>query len=358
MEYVTEENGTQRDPQKPLGTLTCLGMGFEIVARHLELLIIPILLDMLIWLGPRLSLAPLLESADFGASLAALAGTGMEMQQGMGLMRQFLAEMGGRFNLAVMLQPFPLEWPPSLMSSTYMSLKCAVGACPDIITYPELVRPSIEITSSWAALGVSVLLMIVGLGFNALYVRNIGIRVIEETEAALPGPDSALVLWWRLFKLLVLVLLLLFAMGNVLFFLAGCAGLVSISLSAVVVTMFFSLLMFILLHLVFAVPGIVQRQIQPIQAIRESVMLARGDFLNVLFLVMLAIVMWRGLNYVWSRPDPRTWQMWIGIGGHAFVSTALTAAIFVFYQDRLRFLEMFLKALATREAPAHPVVGE
>jgi len=338
--------------------LTCLGMGFEIVARHLELLIIPVLLDALLWLGPRLSLAPLLASADFGASLGTLEISTAEMQQGVVLLRQLFTELAARFNLAVMLQPFPLEWPPSLMSSTYMSLKCSLGACADIVSYPELVRSEVLIASPWAAAGISVLLMLVGLGFNAVYMRAIGIRVIEETEAALPGPGSVRLLWWRLFKLLALVLMLFFALGNVVFFLAACASLLHPLLSKMMSAMFFSLAMFILLHLIFAIPGIIQRQIQPLQAIRESVMLTRGDFLNVLLLLVIVLVVWQGLNYVWSRPDPRTWQMWIGIGGHAFVSTALTATIFVFYQDRLRFLEMFLKALATSEAKVHPVAGE
>ncbi|HNT73923.1 MAG TPA: hypothetical protein PKH77_02770 [Anaerolineae bacterium] len=358
MGYVNEENETRQDPQKPLSTLTCMGMGFEIVARHLELLIVPIVLDLLLWLGPRLSVAPLLNSANFRASLAALETTTAEMQQGVILLQQIFTELGTRFNLAVMMQPFPLEWPPSLMSSTYMSLKCAMGACPDIVSYPELVRPEILITSPWAVGGVSFLLMLVGLGFNAVYLRAIGFRVIEETEVALPGPVNPLWLCWRLLKLLALVLMLFFALGNVVFFLAGCASLLHPFLSKMMNAIFFSLVTFILLHLIFAIPGIVQRQIQPLQAVRESVMLTRGDFLNVLLLVVLVLVVWQGLNYVWSRPDPRTWQMWIGIGGHAFVSTALTATIFVFYQDRLRFLEMFLKTLAAREAAAHPIAGK
>lgn len=359
MGYVNEENRTSQDPQQPLGVLTCLGMGFEIVARHPTLVILPVLLDALLWLGPRLSLAPLFESAEFLTLLTAWETAAAGMSQGGLGPRQIFAELATRFNLFVMMQPFPLVWPPSLMSSTYMSLKCALGVCSDVISYPDLVRPEILIASPWDALGISVGLMLVGLGFNALYLRAVGLRVLEETEEALPGPGTPLALWWRLLKLLASVLLLFFALGNVLFFLAGCLMQVNAFLSAMATATFFSLVMFILLHLLFAIPGIVQRQIQPSQAIRESVMLTRGDSLNVLFLIVLTAVIWQGLNYVWSRPDPCTWHMWIGIGGHAFVSTALIAAIFVFYQDRLRFLELFLKALAAKEtATARPVAGE
>ena len=43
-----------------MGALACVTTGFEVTARHLELILLPLLLDLFLWLGPRLSVSPLL----------------------------------------------------------------------------------------------------------------------------------------------------------------------------------------------------------------------------------------------------------------------------------------------------------
>jgi hypothetical protein len=49
--------------------------------------------------------------------------------------------------------------------------------------------------------------------------------------------------------------------------------------------------------------------------------------------VLSAFVLRRGLNYLWSVPPENSWMMVVGIAGHAFISTALLAASFVYYRD-------------------------
>jgi len=39
------------------------------------------------------------------------------------------------------------------------------------------------------------------------------------------------------------------------------------------------------------------------------------------------------LNYLWSVPPNNSWMLLIGIAGHAFITTALLAASFVYYRD-------------------------
>ena len=98
----------------------------------------------------------------------------------------------------------------------------------------------------------------------------------------------------------------------------------------------------------FTVPGIVQLRRGWFQAIKESLLLTRSDFLNVTFLLLLIFVISRGLNYVWTLPEFNSWSAAIGLAGHAFVSTALTAALFIFYQERLNFLEVLQQIRAAK----------
>jgi hypothetical protein len=94
---------------------------------------------------------------------------------------------------------------------------------------------------------------------------------------------------------------------------------------------------------------------------KESLLLTRVDFVNVVFLLGLILVISRGLNVVWTLPAPDSWTTFVGLGGHAFVSTALTAGLFIFYQERLRYLEAMKQIFAAqkaRETPVPSVLGK
>ena len=47
---------------EPIGVLQSLSSGFDFVTRHPDLMLPPILLDVFLWLGPRLSAYPLFKS--------------------------------------------------------------------------------------------------------------------------------------------------------------------------------------------------------------------------------------------------------------------------------------------------------
>ena len=51
---------------------------------------------------------------------------------------------------------------------------------------------------------------------------------------------------------------------------------------------------------------------------------------------LILIISW-GLGFVWNIPEADTWLLLAGIAGHAFVTTGLIAATFVFYEDRHRW---------------------
>ena len=52
---------TQEKSARPLGVVGSLAAGFEMVGRHLGLIVLPVLIDLFLWLGPRVSIAPLVE---------------------------------------------------------------------------------------------------------------------------------------------------------------------------------------------------------------------------------------------------------------------------------------------------------
>jgi len=346
---VTEERKTQEEPREPMGILACLAAGFEIVARRPAMMMMPLLLDLFLWLGPRLSLAPIFRALDrlYRTWFRAQGTPALPEAEQLSLLLTQMFNMGAtRYNLFAALSPAPLLGAPTVMASQLT------------VERPMGLRPEIVISSPFVVFGWVVLLTVVGLGISALYLRVIGRQVIAETEMALPGPQSFLALWGRL---VVLALILLFVLGALL--LAGLSfaalvGLFSQGLAFFVVTFLFALIMFVVFHLIFAIPGMVQLRRSPLHAMQESILLTRGDFFSISLLVLLIVVISRGFNVVWTLPDPATWANLIGIAGHAFVSTALITTLFVFYQDRLNFLPTPEKARVPQERPAHSLMGE
>jgi hypothetical protein len=65
-------------------------------------------------------------------------------------------------------------------------------------------------------------------------------------------------------------------------------------------------------------------------------------------LFMLIVLINIGLALVWNVPADDSWLLLLGLAGHALISTALVAATFVFYQDRLRWWIEMRQALQAR----------
>jgi hypothetical protein len=328
-----------------MGTLACLTAGFEIAARHVELILIPLVLDLFLWLGPRLSIGPILQRlkvslmgpVDAGAVPAEVAALYTRMSG-------VLDELSGGFNLFSTLNPGPLSGVPALMPA-----RLGVGR-------PFGAQPAIELASQGAALGAVALLAFVGLGLNAVYLKGVAGRVLEETAAPVPGPSSILKIWRQLTTLGLIYIAVVFALSLFLSILVTIIALISSAAAGIVMTLLMTTLIFLgisaVLHLVFTIPGMVHMRRGVLAAMRESLILTRADFLNVILLLGLVFIVSQGLSVVWMLPALDSWATLVGLVGHAFVSTALTGAIFVFYQERLRFLEA-LKQLYRARAEAH-----
>lgn len=329
-----------------MGTLACITTGFEVVARNPQLIIVPFVLDLFLWLGPRLSIAPFLAGVkEVMNRWLTVDATVPEVAESYTMLRQIFDTLSQGFNLFSMLQPAPLLGVP-VLSPSRMTAESPLGP-----------QQAIGLGSFFGIAFLMIILSLAGLLLSALYLRGLGSRILDETETQLPGPKRLGSLWWAFAQLGLLLFGVLFVISTAVSLFVTLVGLFSLPLAGLVLTLASSMTLFIAVHLLFTVPGIVQLRRGVIRAMRESLILTRSDFLNVLFLLVLIFIISRGLNVVWTLPAPDTWAAGIGLAGHAFVSTALTAALFVFYQERLNFLKIFKQLYAAKatEATVPPV---
>jgi hypothetical protein len=88
------------------------------------------------------------------------------------------------------------------------------------------------------------------------------------------------------------------------------------------------------IYLAFTPHGMVRYQLGLFQAMRESINLVRWNLLGTTALVAVLLAVDRLAGLVWLLPDPATWFAGLALLGHAFVSSMLVAATYVFYTGR------------------------
>ena len=68
-------------------------------------------------------------------------------------------------------------------------------------------------------------------------------------------------------------------------------------------------------------------------SIITSIQMARFTLPTSSMFILAVFLLTVGLNYLWAIPPQNSWMTLFGIFGHAFVTTALLAASFIYYRD-------------------------
>jgi hypothetical protein len=334
MWYNTAMNRTAEQPR--LGVIDSVSAGFAVVSRNPWLIALPILLDVGLWLGPKLSIRGLL--APLLSAMSATAAASPEYQQASELSRQLLEQTAERLNLLSLLANGLLGI-PSLIA----------GQGPDLSAFVWGSGPVVDVRGLAEALGLAVLLILAGLLIGGIYVGFIGQKVRGE-----PAPRflrRAGRTWLRLVGLsgglfmagiaialplaLLLALLSLFAPG------AAAFGASLLLLLGVWVAVWLSLALF------FAVPAIILDEVGVSAAIWRSVNIVGRNFWSTIGLILLGFFLNTGFSVIWQRLSATLWGLVVSIIGNAYIGSGLVAATLVFYGDRRR---RWLESPATHRA--------
>ncbi len=332
---------TREEVAKPLGVIACLTAGFDVLGRNLWLIALPVLFDVFLWLGPRLSVAPLVQrfTALVLAQPTSDAATARQLTQAVQLIELF----GDRFNALSLCGTLPLLNVPSLLAQRAPEALSPLGK-----SYVFLVE------RVFAVMGWSALLIPVGLVLGFLYLNLLARRIraarSSEEQASgdaagrpdvLPGSSSGL-RFLRVFLFGAALVTVGAVLVPIWMMLVGTALALAPALGLMAWVTSLGLGGYLVLHLLFVVPGVVLGGHGLLRAIWESIVLIHTQFSSVIGLVVVVVVIYEGLGYVWSLPSADSWSLLVGIVGNACVATGLTAAAFVFYQERVPRAEVRL----------------
>lgn len=324
------KTGTVVEP-KPLGVIDSVSAGIGLVWRRPWTLLIPIILDAMIWLLPRLSLTEF-----FRPYLN-------EILSAMPLSTDPQAAEETRAAFQGALESFNLVGfvAAALNAVTRIPTLLAIDA-PDIAS--PLTTLSYSIQSPTLILFLFIPLFLLGLVFVALYFELIaqGARPLETPERGVMMMRVAR-LWLRLIALSLFLLGLLFA---AVFILVALQLLFNSGEVAAFATLLLTVMFFWVFIYFFFVPSAAAvSDISIRSAIRRSSVLFRLFFWTTFALVALSVFLERGLAILWDGLTVNPVGVVVGIVANAFIGTALIAASMIYYQDRMNLIERLRQSI-------------
>lgn len=294
-----------------------IGAGFNLVANKVHLLVLPVLLDLLLLLGPRVRVFDLLH-ADLAAAFTQMkasipTGYLTSFQQAYDLLQQMLEQI----NLLGALHTFPIGIPSLLAGNTPMAAPIA----------------GIQIHETGSI--IAALLLMIGLSLIGLLLGCVYFAIIANDSAEVPTHLSFKAFWKQVLNVLLMCVAIIVALC-VLLIPASCAlslfSLVSPLIGQVLSIVVFLAAAWMIIPLFFTPHAIFLKRVSFNKAISESFKLARWSSGPTSFFIVLVVVITQGLNLIWSIPEADSWLMLIGIFGHAFIASGLLAASFILFQ--------------------------
>ena len=297
--------------EQRIGIIDTLSLGYGLVNRRPWLIVLPVLLDLLLWLGPRLSMQPTAE---------ALAGF---LARPLGENADILAELRTAGAQSDLLGLLAVQLPSLIRLLN-----------PD--SSPILAqRPVLALTSLLPTLAIAFLLLIVGLLLTMLYLTPIAQVVRSGSADPHQMPRLAGRAWLRLLLLMVLLVGVGLLVTVPLSMLVGLLSLVGLNLFPLVVTLLWVGAIWLLVYLFFVIDAIVVSEVGPVRAIQYSVAVVRHNFWSSLGLILLSVVISAGLARVFEFFTQMTIGVPVAIIANAYIASGLAAASMIFYRDRL-----------------------
>jgi hypothetical protein len=297
--------------------------GFNTVASHVKLILFPLVLDLFLWFGPHLGVKNLLQP--YIAQLTTIPELNTpEMGNVIQTIQSSWNFVAERFNLASGLRTYPVGI-PSLMSGL-APLQTPFGAA---LVY--------QVSSPLNAIGWYFVIALFGLIVGSWYFNSVAQAVFPQkanTSLRLVGWDAVQVI--LLTATLLLFLVLLSIPGLILF---PILALISPGFAQIALLLLLIVVIWLIVPLLFSPHGIFVYRQSALVSLMTSAKVIRFSMPGSVIFFFLVLVISQGMDLLWQVPPDNSWMALVGIAGHAFITTGLLAASFVYYSDAVRWLQ-------------------
>ncbi len=313
--------------QPALGIIDALSTGLDAVLRHPWLLLIPVMLDLFLWIGPRIQAPNLYHSLEPALRQMTTEMTSFEARFAAQELGKAVERFFTQYNLFAWLS-VGLVGAPVVNGGIDATLKLVTGSPPIMW----------QVDSFGSYLLMLIVLTSIGLFISALFWTTLGGYVRGEPLQVARWLKQSFQLWKQLLLLIAmavsLALMSIFPLSMVMFtlsvFSAGLASLVPLLAIGVAA--------WIILVCIFTPHGLVLQHMPLSRAINISILIVRTNFTPTTGLVVIFIAISLGMGLIWESVAADSWLRLIAMAGNAIVGTGLIVASLLFYQNRLTIL--------------------
>lgn len=299
--------------------------GFEHVNTRYALIVLPLLLDLFLWLGPFVSIRPLM------ADLSLVFGQAMrEAQRQSDLPEAQMTQLRAT-------QEALRAYDPNVLGT----LSVPWVGVPSLLAGrlgPESVWPrpaDIPLPEALPALALMLALWPAGVWLGTVYLSLIAHQV---RDGRLDWRRLARDVWGDALQvgvLLVGLAMLALALGVPAVLALALFGALAPALAYIFFLLGLMAGFWFMVFFAFSVHGVVLARRNLFVAVWDSLRLVSRNYSATLSLFAVILLTNSGLGVLWNIPANTDILLAVGILGHALVTTALLTATFVFYHDRL-----------------------
>jgi len=240
-----------------------------------------------------------------------------------------LIEQLQNYNVLTALRTFPIGV-FSLMSGSWPAQT------------PFCAPSSIEVDSPLILFGWLALLTLAGWAMGGLFFRWVSMAVVDPSQPREYRFGRSII---QTILLSVLYIMLATMIGAPVMIVLALIISASPLLAQGMLLIVGLLSIWLVVPVFFTPHGIFMHQQNAFLSIYTSLRMARFTLPTSSLFVLSVLLITYGLNFLWNIPSSGSWMTLVGIAGHAFVTTSLLAASFIYYRDMQVWLQTVFEKL-------------
>ncbi|MFN8412181.1 MAG: hypothetical protein U0Z26_07320 [Anaerolineales bacterium] len=310
----------------PPGIIASLKAGFDAIASHITAILLPLLLDLFLWLGPRLHIETLFNSVK-GDMITIWKSAGLSAADIQKMLADY-EKIIPSINLFWLLRTLPIGISSMVFSDP--SPKTPLGA------------PIILQADALSLFGWIFMLTFIGWIGGGLYFRSVAWVSTGNQEEDRLGILRAVI---QTVLLSILWTILSFVIGIPVFLVLSLVLQINEFVANIAVLVLSLASMWVVVPIFFWPHGIFIRKQNFLASGLSSLQMTRFTLPTSSLFILTIFLLTVGLNFLWSIPPENSWMTLLGIFGHAFVTTGLLAASFIYYRDMNLWLQKVIERL-------------
>ena len=309
----------------PPGIMSSIRAGFDSIASHITAILLPLFLNLFLWLGPRLRVNTFFDSFK-GDMIRVWQTGGIPAEEIQRVLTQY-ETITPVINLFWLIRTLPIG-----ISSLPLSRQLSSTPLGNPLTWQA---------NGWTIFLALFLLTFIGWLGGAIYFRSVAWAAVPSENGIISVFNA--ILQTILISIFCTILFMVSApvLSLLILFLAGQ----NIIIVSLVILVFSFVSMWFVVPIFFLPHGVFVKKQNIFTAIGSSIQLTRFTLPNSSLFVLTIFLFSYGLNVLWSIPSEASWLTLLAIFGHSFVTTALLASSFIYYRDMTAWVQTVLEKL-------------